>query len=307
MGHNRWSTESYGAAEESRLAAREPVFKHHEAIKRGQVMAGVHQDLNPLGILRESRDSDNHPESNAIIFEFDETGSMHTIPKVFQSQLPKLMDTLLEHRVITDPQILIAGIGDVFSDRAPLQVGQFESDVKINTDLRKIWLEGGGGPFGRESYEVGIAWAGLATSIDCFEKRGQRGYLFISGDEEPYAELNLDLFQKLTSIGDLSQKFGSSVKVEQVIAETRKMYEIFFIIPRDAEGGGQTHIRDRWRQLLGQGRVILMENAEDVCHVVAAAIAQHRGLVNFAADTQDAAQKLGINKQTTDRLKRSLT
>jgi hypothetical protein len=34
-------------------------------------------------------------------------------------------------------------IGDATCDRAPLQIGQFESGIEINQDLAKLWLEGG--------------------------------------------------------------------------------------------------------------------------------------------------------------------
>jgi hypothetical protein len=42
-----------------------------------------------------------------------------------------------------DPQIMFGAIGDATCDRAPLQVGQFESDNRMDDDLGRILLEGG--------------------------------------------------------------------------------------------------------------------------------------------------------------------
>src|SRR5947199_26507 len=52
--------------------------------------------------------------------------------------------------------------------------------------LGKLFLEGGGGGQLTESYELAMYFMAQHTSMDCFEKRNQRGYLFIIGDEMPY-------------------------------------------------------------------------------------------------------------------------
>lgn len=56
----------------------------------------------------------------------------------------------------------------------------------MDDDLGKILLEGGGGGQMRESYELAMYFMARHTSIDCFEKRGKRGYLFMIGDELAY-------------------------------------------------------------------------------------------------------------------------
>ena len=99
------------------------------------------------------------------------------------------MGLLLRKGYLAHPQILIGGIGDATCDRAPLQVGQFESGIEIDEDLAKLWLEGGGGGQQTESYELAMYFMARHTSIDCLEKRGQRGYLFLIGDEMPYPKV----------------------------------------------------------------------------------------------------------------------
>ena len=51
---------------------------------------------------------------------------------------------------------MFGAIGDATCDRVPLQVGQFESDNRMDDDLGRIVLEGGGGGQQTESYELAM-------------------------------------------------------------------------------------------------------------------------------------------------------
>jgi hypothetical protein len=95
--------------------------------------------------MRESRDCAEHPRSLAIAVLFDVTGSMGAVPRVLQAKLPQLLGLLLRKGYAADPQIMFGAIGDASCDGAPLQVGQFESDNRMDDDLGRILLEGGGG------------------------------------------------------------------------------------------------------------------------------------------------------------------
>ena len=104
--------------------------------------------------IRESRDSEEHPESLPVFIALDETGSMGSIPdKMIRDYLPKLMDSIIDSIGVKHPQILFMGVGDHECDYYPCQVGQFESStVAINQCLSKIYLEGHGGGNSGESY-----------------------------------------------------------------------------------------------------------------------------------------------------------
>jgi hypothetical protein len=134
--------------------------------------------------VRESRDSDEHPNSLAIIIALDVTGSMGSIPHhLVKEGLPSIMEGIIQAG-IPDPQVLFLGIGDTNFDSAPLQVGQFESsDELLDKWLTSVYLEGGGGGNVGESYHLAWYFAAKHTSIDCFEKRKQKGLLFTIGDE----------------------------------------------------------------------------------------------------------------------------
>ena len=139
MGSTRWSDQHHEDRARLRRAAGRDAFEHDEDVRRGRAARRVHQKMNPLGVtVRESRDSDAHPESHAVAVLFDVTGSMQTVPRILQANLPKLMGLLIRKGYLEHPQILIGAVGDATGDAAPLQVGQFESGIEIEEDLGKL-------------------------------------------------------------------------------------------------------------------------------------------------------------------------
>src|SRR5690606_11730019 len=148
------------------------------------------------------RDSEAHPASVGVIFALDVSGSMGEIPAKLATQtLPTFMKAMLDAGV-PDPQVLFMGIGFAGQggDRAPLQVGQFESTESLMDQwLTNLYLEGGGGG-GNESYELAMYFAARHTAMDCVEKRGRRGYLFMTGDEPPNPVVSREQVKRL--IGD---------------------------------------------------------------------------------------------------------
>src|SRR5579859_2288421 len=120
MGGTRWSTDAYEEAARLRKKAGTSDFAYNDAVKSTGKWT-IHPTLDPKGVtFRESRDSDVHPRSNAIAVLFDETGSMKSIPYVFQKKLAELMSLLLVKGYIQDPQILFGAFGDATCDRVPL-------------------------------------------------------------------------------------------------------------------------------------------------------------------------------------------
>src|SRR5438132_279705 len=125
MGSTRWSDDHYHERARLRAAAGKDAFEYDDAIRRGEVASGVHEKMNPHGVrVRESCDSEAHPESHAVAVLFDVTGSMQAVPRILQQNLPKLMGLLTHKGYLEHPQILIGAVGDATCDGAPLQVGQ---------------------------------------------------------------------------------------------------------------------------------------------------------------------------------------
>ena len=222
MGSGIWSTDVYSAAESYRAAKGDSAFAYSDSGART-----VHDDLDPLGVaVRESRDSAEHPDTLAVAVLFDVTGSMGGVPRTLQTKLPDLLGLLLRKGYATDPQILFGAIGDATCDRAPLQVGQFESDNRMDEHLGKILLEGGGGGQKSESYELAMYFMARHTAIDCFEKRGRRGYLFIIGDELPYPKVKRREVGKV--VGD---RLRQDIPTRDLVAELSAGYDVYYILP----------------------------------------------------------------------------
>jgi hypothetical protein len=114
MGSGIWSTNIYDAHKRYKAASGKSTFDYSDALHTSSRDAWrVHATLNPSGVkFRESRDSDEHPNSTAIAVLFDVTGSMGTVPVILQQKLPQLLGLLLRKNYVSDPQILFGALGD---------------------------------------------------------------------------------------------------------------------------------------------------------------------------------------------------
>jgi len=266
MGTARWDATDWSAY------AASTTHKTTDAVFTART---IDPDLNPLGVaLRESRDSELNPASTAIIVGLDVTGSMGMIADTLARQgLGTMVEEILARQPVTDPHILIAGIGDVLYDQAPLQVTQFEADIRIARQLEKLWLEKGGGGNACESYTLPWYFAALHTALDCFEKRGKKGYLFTVGDEEPPADLPAEAIARF--LGDtVSRDFDSG----ELLTLVSRQYHVFHVIVE--EGSHARHdphgVRRRWTDLLGQ-RVIGLSDHHKLAEVIVSAIEVNEG------------------------------
>ncbi len=283
MGSTRWSDDEYVERAVSRKKSGKDAFEHNEDIRAGRAQSGVHQKMNPRGVIvRESRDSEAHPESHAVAVLFDVTGSMQSVPRVLQSNLPRLMNLLIRKGYLEHPQIMVGAIGDATCDQAPLQIGQFESGIEIEEDLSKLYLEGGGGGHITESYELAMYFMAWHTALDCFEKRGKKGYLFVIGDEAPYPNVKRSEIQSV--IGDGLQ---ADIPFPEVIAKLRQRYEVYYIIPKMTHHWGNEEIRKRWTALLGQN-VLRLEDPAGICELIASVI----GLTEEKVDLESVESDL---------------
>ncbi len=293
MGGSSWSDDFYKDREEDRKRTGKKAFAYDHHVKHDPgAKKVVHPKMDPRGVTRESRDSDAHPRSNAIGVVFDVTGSMGGIPRQLQKKLPQLMGLLVRKGYIEDPQILFGAVGDFFADRVPLQIGQFESGIEMDDDLGRLLLEGGGGGSYEESYQNALYFFARHTEIDCWEKRRRKGFLFLIGDEMPYAKCTKNEVAKL--IGD---DLTRDLTVEEVIAEARERYHVFFVIPRGASHGADPKLERRWADLLGPQNVIMLEDPDGVCEAIGLAIGLIEGTAHADTMTADLTDA-GVDAKT---------
>lgn len=291
MGYTNWSSSAYAnlKADYSKKSTN-AIFKSNKTRK-------VADDLNPYGLnFRESRDSSAHPHSLAIGVFLDVTGSMRNIPEhLIRHKLGSLMDTLLDHG-IEDPQVLFAAIGDHVSDRAPLQVGQFESGTdELNHCLSSLYLEGGGGGQLMESYLLAWLIAGRHTSIDCFEKRNKKGFLFTMGDEKSWDEVDAECLKRLMGYTE-----ASDMSAKDVLAQAQRMYHVFHIHVNEASYRDDPRVIDYWRELLGENLLIL-DDQNAIAELIASTIAVIHGVkldhlaASFDSNTAAAVKNALVN------------
>jgi hypothetical protein len=184
-------------------------FDYHAKAEAGDVQ-GVHPDLNIHGKIRECCDSPEHPATTPIVVAMDVTGSRGNDARVVYEQVPSFLGSLKVANVVPDPQICWVAVGDAYSDRAPIQVAQFESDRRLDTGLSHIWMEAGGGGSGEESYEL-VAYAlARKTKLDA-TKRGKKGFVFFTADEAPYSEVQPEQVQRI--FGDRVEKSIPTTKI----------------------------------------------------------------------------------------------
>ena len=266
MGYGAWSSTSYTVSSENyRTQTREQVFSNRQIAK----------EFDPRNIvMRESFDSEDSPESTAIMVGLDVTGSMGFIPEALvKNSLGTLVQGLLDTKPVPDPHIMMLGIGDINYDDAPLQASQFEADNRIVDQLVDIYLEGGGGGNAFESYDLVWAFAAQKTNIDCFNKRGKKGYLFTIGDEETPRTGSPELIKKAANL-DYSQR----VTEDDLLKAAQEKYEVFHIM---VEEGSHMHwygktVISKWRKLLGK-RAVLLSNHECLAEVILSVIRVNEG------------------------------
>jgi len=266
MGSGRWESTGRAYYSTSSVAARDAT-----SVRDYFRSSQINEALDPNGVLlRESCDGDDNPESNAIIIGLDVTGSMGRIAhEIAKEGLGTLIEGILERKPVVDPHILIAAIGDVMCDSSPLQISQFEADERIIQQLTDNYVEGGGGGNNTESYDLPWYFAATRTAIDCFTKRGKKGYLFTVGDEMPPAGLRAK---------DIKRVFGTDDQQDYTAAEllalAEEKYHVFHLIVEEGSycrGRQRPRVIAGWKQLMGS-RAIPLSNYKHMSEVILACI-----------------------------------
>ena len=250
MGYSRWDSGSY-----TTYTSSISNLSTEEVFSRGS----LDSQMNPKGVdFREARDSAENPSSTPIIVALDVTGSMgHIADYMARSGLGKMVDEILERVPVVDPAVLIMGVGDAAYDDAPLQIGQFESDIKIANWLESLYLEHGGGGNNYESYDLPYYFANFHTKTDAFENRHQPGVLITIGDEEPPQSTRSIHINKF--IGDTIQ---DDIPFSDLIAMTRQMYIPYHIIISEGSHASRNleTVQRKWNRLLGQNAITLSDH-----------------------------------------------
>lgn len=298
MGGGKWTRDTYDRVTASKVSSGRTFAYTADAMRTGRYEA--HDNLKVLDekgrpFTRESRDSEEHPESTPIVIGFDVTGSMGDNPQILQKALKGLFGMLVRKGVASDPQVAIAGYGDTECDRVPVQLSQFESDNRIDDNLDNVFVErGGGGNAGEMS--TALAWfVARHVVTDAWEKRGKKGYMFLIGDEcaLPVSRAEAHRF--------LGEAQPHEITPEEAFAAAREKWDTYFLLV-DNYAATYQHSHAKYAKLLGDDHVIVLETTESAPAVIASVIGMAEETVDagtLATDLVDAGFELAVADAAT--------
>ena len=251
MGSGSWTTSSYNTYTSStRGMSVEDYLNTNYSAQEMYVSRSLAPELNPKNVVRSCRDSDEHPLTLPVILALDVTGSMGDASVRVAKKLNDIMTDLYADDSIHDIEFCIMGIGDLSYDMAPIQISQFESDIRIAEQLDKIYFEAGGGGNKYESYTASWYMGLNHCDLDCW-KRGQKGIIITMGDEGPNPYL-----PKHGLIDATGDKLQSDVETAGLYEEVIQKFDVYHISVNDRSSSYNYHQRhnnidEQWRNLLG--------------------------------------------------------
>lgn len=296
MGYAKWDPNAWSAyARSTRGKSRSELF----------ASTRMKAALNPAKITkRESRDSDDNLPSTPIIVGIDVTGSMGVLAEALVKRgLKPLFEEILDRKPVTDPHVMAMAIGDAWFDQAPLQVTQFEADIRVAEQIQDLFIEGGGGGNQYESYNLPWYFAATKTATDAWQKRSKKGYLFTVGDEPCPPVLEAAHIKRVFGTG--AQRDLPSA---DVLALAERQYEVFHVVVEEGSFARSRPdlVMQSWTEVLGQ-RVLRLSDHEKLSEVIVSAIEITEGkdagavAASWSSDTSRVVDKAvkGLTLSTT--------
>lgn len=250
MGCGSWSDSSFRCYSSSRgreVDSDTGIVKGDLSVQDVYIQHKLSSELNPLNVVRECCDSEEHPNTLPVILGLDVTGSMGSTAIDIAKKLNYVMTEL--YKRVKDVQFMIMGIGDLAYDDAPIQISQFESDIRIAEQLDKIYFEAGGGSNPFESYTVTWYMGLRHCKLDSW-KRNKKGIIITMGDESVNPYLPQKPLSRVT--GDSLQ---GDVETKDLYEEAIKKYNIYHL---NVDHGGWSNPSDNvvsFSKVLGADKV----------------------------------------------------
>lgn len=254
MGRGAWSSTDWKNYSSSRIKGRS-VADIYSATK-------IDPKYDPRKIyMRESCDSADHPVTTPIIIGLDVTGSMSDLLDVTAKKLGEMVKDIIERQPVEGPQIMFCAVGDSICDRSPLQATQFESDIRIASQLTDLWFEKGGGGNRFESYPLVWYFAANKTKTDAWEKRQKKGVIFTLGD---------DGYPEVLTKREIEKVFGDNVfedvDTRALLAQVSRKYEVFHLMVMDGRSENTVKLPE-WRNLMGE-RAIAVTDVKAIPEII---------------------------------------
>ena len=225
----------------------------------------VTKNVDPKGLFPKSLKTDSEAP---LVIGFDVTASMDDWPVTICSKLPYLEHEGQEYLGDT-MKISWCAFGDAGYDSYPFQARQFVKGKKMKTELEKLVHEGGGGGNKCESYDLAARYYG--QNCEMAEAIRKPIFIFIC-DEGIYDSPNAGEWSKTESGGDWKSAFD-------VLCEKFSVYCI-----RKPYHAGESDVKKQWHKVLGQDRVIMLQDANRVVDVIFGILAKETGRIDYFED-----------------------
>lgn len=246
MGGGSWTTTAFATYSTSKGRSFDTVTNSISGTYTAQELyqaRRLDEALSPRNVLRECRDSEEHPNTIPVILGLDVTGSMGQAAVEVAKKLNQIMTSLYDK--IEDVEFMVMGIGDVECDASPIQISQFESDIRIAEQLDKIYFEFGGGGNSYESYTSAWYMGARHTDLDCW-KRGKKGIIITMGDER------LNPFLKVTGLSaSTGDNLQSNIETKDLYTEVCEKFDVYHI---------DVNHRTRWDEGIDNSWSLLGDN-----------------------------------------------
>jgi len=205
-------------------------------------------------LSRSSMASETHPKGKTvtskaetpIVIAMDVTSSRGDDSKILYDKLPMFFGELIMQEYAEDVEMSFAAIGDATDgDKAPIQICDFAAGTTLDTWLKRLWLEEGGGGSGKESYELTCFYYAFHSKLE----NPHKSFFFITGDESFYEKVSKDQVKEW--IGD---DLESDYPIEKVFDKLKEKYEVFFLFPQKSMDDKKANIdREITKRLAREG------------------------------------------------------
>lgn len=202
--------------------------------------SSLDDSMIPNGKILESK------TKTPIIVMLDVTGSNIDFARVVYDKLPMFYGQIEQKGYLKDFDIAFCAVGDAYTDKYPLQIGEFAKGIELDSWLEKVVLEGAGGGQNMESYELAAYYLFKNTKF----APGSEPIIFFIGDEKPYS--TVDMFQ--------AKEFGIECKESgiQPFGLLRKKVNdnVFMLLNKYCGSYFDEEITSCWEKLLAPEHVI---------------------------------------------------
>lgn len=229
---------SQDVAQEARSSNNDAFQRQAYTVNEGGTFRrAVHPKINPYKTRREVNNQ------TPIVVALDVTRSRGDDTKLMYDKLPMLMGQIALQGYVQGPGISFAAIGDADADQAPLQVGQFEGDNRLDEVVSRMWIEEGGGGTGQESYELAAYYYSRTDLVQLRKGTGKKGYFFFVGDEGFYPTVKKEQIKRI--IGD---EVEADIPSAEAFRRLQEKFNVFLIFPKKSFAQRKSDIDAEIRQ-----------------------------------------------------------